>query len=186
MPDAYRFPCHPERALDPDARGWKGIGLAPEDGVRRLQARCPACAAHYNAFRRPFGGGEVVEWVRPRPFRVTVQRADEPGVAAAAPLWQDADEPLGPVSFEVPGPAVRDDARADAPDDPRWAGATPLVTPVQPLRAAGGPVAGPGELLLESRRPWIANDRRAALLWSPRLRRAVVAWHSIARLREDS
>ena len=186
MPDAYCFPCHPDRRVDPETRGWKGIGLASEDGVRRLQARCPVCSTHFNAFRRPFGDGEVVEWVRPRPFRVTVRGTDDRAAGTAAPLWQDAVEPLGAVTFEVPGPSRRTAALEETPDDPRWSGAHQLVTPVQPLRAAGGHVAGPGELLLESRRPWIANDRRAALLWSPRLGRAVVAWHSFARLPEDS
>jgi hypothetical protein len=45
--------------------------------------------------------------------------------------------------------------------------------------------AAPGDLLLERRERWNNNDRRLALLWSPRLERQVVAWHSFARLPQD-
>lgn len=180
MSDAYRYPCHPERALDPEARGWKGVGLDPEDGVTRLQARCPTCTTHYNAFRRAYGEQLTVEWVRLRPFAVTAAAVDAPG----APVWQDGEEALGAVAYDVPGVQDRQVARAAAPDEGRWAGAAQLVTVVQTVTAQGVLVAVPGDLLLESRRPWVANDRRLALLWSPRLERSVVAWHSFARLPE--
>lgn len=178
--DPYRFPCHPEKALDPQARGWKGIGLDPEAGVTRLQARCPRCATHYNAFRRTYGPDGTVEWVRLRPFAVTAVALTGPD----GPLWQDALEPLGAATWDLPGPADRAAARQAAPAAGRWEGAGQLVTVVQPLVAQGRTVAGPGELLLESRRPWVANDRRLALLWAPRAGRPVVAWHSFARLPE--
>ena len=178
--DAYRFPCHAGRSLDPEARGWKGIGLDPEQGVTRLQARCPTCATHYNAFQRSYGDATTVEWVRLRPFAVTAA----PLAQDDAPVWQDAAEPLGAVQFAVPDADTRRAARERAPSDGRWEGSQQLVTVVQPLVAQGEHVAGPGDLLLESRRPWIANDRRLALLWSPHSERPVVAWHSFARLPE--
>lgn len=180
--DAYRYPCHPERSLDPEARGWKGVGLDPEEGVTRLQARCPTCTTHYNAFRRTYGDAGTVEWIRLRPFAVTAVPVEQP----AAPLWQDAAEPLGSVAYDLPAQPERAEVRAALPSEGRWAGSGQLVTVVQPLTAQGSLVAEPGELLLESRRPWVANDRRLALLWSPRLDRAVVAWHSFARLPEPA
>lgn len=174
----FRFPCHPDAALDPGARGWKGIGLDPEQGVTRLQARCPRCATHYNAFQRTYGDETTVEWIRLRPFAVSATPVTRP----EAPLWQDAAEPLGAVAYDVPDAAGRRAAREQAPTEGRWADATQLLTMVQPLVAQGERLAEPGELLLESRRPWVANDRRLALLWSTTAGRAVVAWHSFARL----
>ena len=179
--DPYRFPCHPDLRIDPETREWKGIGLAPEDGVTRSQIRCPSCKAHYNAFRRSYGDAVTVEWICLRPFAVTA--AALPGVEL--PVWQDAQEPLGQVSFEVPGSAARQAAREASPQGNLWTGATQLVTVVQPMTAQSDLVAEPGELLLESRRPWVANDRRLALLWSLRLHRPVVAWHSFARLPDN-
>ena len=177
MPDAA-FPCHPDLLVDREGRGWKGVGLDPEEGVTRLQARCPSCQTHYNTFQRAYGDAVVLEWIRLRPFAVTATAV--PG----SPSWQDASEPLGAVSFDVPAEPARALAREGLPADGRWAGSRQLVTAVQPLVAAGQLVAEPGELLLESRKPWVANDRRLALLWSPRLAAPVVAWHSFARLPE--
>ena len=179
MPDdPYRFPCHPELQVDPDTRGWKGVGLAPEEGVTRLQVRCPSCKAHYNAFRRCYGDAVTVEWICLRPFAVTAAALQ----GAELPVWQDAQEPLGQVSFDVPDSDARQAAREVSPQGDRWTGATQLVTVVQSMTAHRDLVAEPGELLLESRKPWVANDRRLALLWAPRLSRPVVAWHSFARL----
>ena len=56
------------------------------------------------------------------------------------------------------------------------------MTPVYALTAGGELVAEAGEVLLERREKWNAQDRRLALLWSPRLQREVVAWHGFARL----
>ena len=53
---------------------------------------------------------------------------------------------------------------------------------MQVLTAGGAVFAEPGDLLLERREKWNAQDRRLALLWSPRLQRPVVAWHGWARL----
>jgi len=39
-----------------------------------------------------------------------------------------------------------------------------------------------GDVLLERRDTWNAQDRRLALLCSARLERQVVAWHGFARL----
>lgn len=173
--DPYALPCHPELQVDADHRGWKGVGLDPAEGVTRLQIRCATCKLHYNAFRRYFGDAFTVEWVALRPFRVTAAPVD-------GPVWQDAREPLGHSDFELAGDDGRQWSRGQAPVDGLWEGARTLVTFVQPLVAAGEVVAVPGDLLLESRKPWVANDRRLALLWSPRLSRPVVAWHSFARL----
>ncbi len=61
-----------------------------------------------------------------------------------------------------------------------------LVAPLQALRAAGEVFAQPGDLLLERKDKWNAQDRRLALVWSPRLGRPVVAWHGFARLLQDA
>lgn len=176
--DPYALPCHPELSVSEDHRGWKGVGLDPADGVTRLQLRCATCKRHYNAFRRIFGDTFTVEWVALRPFAVAAVPVDD----AAAPAWQDAREPLGHSDFELATEEGRAWSREQAPSDGPWEGAATLVSFVQPLMVLGQVVAVPGDLLVEARRPWVANDRRLALLWSPRLSRPVVAWHSFARL----
>ena len=177
--DPYALPCHPDLQVDADHRGWKGVGLDPADGVTRLQIRCATCKLHYNAFRRVYGEALTVEWISLRPFRVSTVPVD------GGPVWQDAAEPLGHSDFHLANSEGRQWSRGQAPTDGLWEGASTLVTFVQPLMSAGEVVAVPGDLLLESRKPWVANDRRLALLWSPRQMRPVVAWHSFARLRED-
>ncbi len=65
---------------------------------------------------------------------------------------------------------------------PAWERSVQLVAPVAVLTAGGEVFAAPGEVLLERREKWNAQDRRLALLWSPRLQQQVVAWHGFARL----
>jgi len=176
--DPYSLPCHPDLQVDPDHRGWKGVGLEPAAGVTRLQIRCATCKTHYNAFRRHFSEAMTVEWIALRPFAVHAVPVE------TGPVWQDAHEPLGHSDFTVPDADGRARSREQAPTDGLWEGAGTLATFVQPLVAGGEVAASPGDLLVESRKPWVANDRRLALLWSPRLGRPVVAWHSFARLPE--
>ena len=100
------------------------------------------------------------------------------------PVWQDAAE--GPWSAPVLT-ADRDRERADlqvavAGLGPAWERSAQLCTPSYALTAGGEVVAEPGELLLERREKWNAQDRRLALLWSPRAGRPVVAWHGFSRL----
>jgi hypothetical protein len=170
--DPYLLPCHPERRLDATDRDWRAVGVKSADGVRRKSTRCPDCKQTYTAFERVFDGDVVtVEWIESVPFRVrALALPDRPDL----PVWQDlsasAGEPAPVGSF------------AGAPDVPGWERSVQLVAPVQQLTAGGQVFAQPGDVLLERRDKWNAQDRRLALLWSPRLERQVVAWHGFARL----
>lgn len=164
LSDAFALPCHPERRLSEDDRAWRAIGVKSADDVRRQQTRCPDCKTSYTAFLRRFGDAVTVEWLRPSPFRVSAVAVD------GGPLWQDAVEgqPSG-----LPAPEEH------APDG--W-DSVQQVTPAYALTAGGQVFAEVGEVLQERKEKWNAQDRRLALLWSPRLQRAVVAWHGFARL----
>ena len=166
MTDPFALPCHPERRLTEDDRAWRAIGVKSADDVRRQQTRCPDCKTSYTAFLRRFGEAVTVEWLRPLPFRVTCTPVD------GSPLWQDAVE--GAMNS-----APQDRAPEAAPG---WERALQRVTPAYAMTAGGELVAEAGEVLLERREKWNAQDRRLALLWSPRLQREVVAWHGFARL----
>ena len=160
MSDPFALPCHPERRLAEDDRAWRAIGVKSSDDVRRQQTRCPDCKTQYTAFLRRFGDAVTVEWLQPSPFRVSAVAVD------GGPLWQDA------VEGEPSGlPAPEDDGRFGPQQ----------VTPAYVLTAGGQVFAEPGEVLGERKEKWNAQDRRLALLWSPRLQREVVAWHGFAR-----
>lgn len=166
MTGNFALPCHPERRLSEDDRAWRAIGVKSADDVRRQQTRCPDCKTSYTAFLRRFGDAVTVEWLRPSPFRVTAVAVD------GSPLWQDGHS--GPADVRAPS--------GGAESAPEWESAAQLVTPVYALTAGGELAAEPGEVLHERKEKWNAQDRRLALLWSPRLQREVVAWHGFARL----
>ncbi len=164
MTDPFALPCHPERRLTADDRDWRAIGVKSTDDVLRQQTRCPDCKTQYTAFLRTFGPAQTVEWLRPSPFRVSAVPVD------GGPLWQDAAE--GTASGL---PAPEDDGRFGPQ----------RVTPAHVLTAGGRVLAEPGEVLLERKEKWNAQDRRLALVWSPRLSREVVLWHGFARLLQE-
>lgn len=168
MTDPFALPCHPERRLTEDDRAWREIGVKSADHVRRQQTRCPDCKTSYTAFLRRFGDAVTVEWLRPSPFRVSAV------AVRGGPLWQDDAEGAS-------GTAALPRDRT-APGAPDWESAVQLVTPAYVLTADGEVVAEPGEILLERKEKWNAQDRRLALVWSPRLQREVVVWHGFARL----
>lgn len=174
--DPFALPCHPDLRIGPGDRDWRSIGVRSADDVLRKQTRCPVCKTAYSAFLRTVGPARTVEWVRPTPFRVTAAAVD-----AALPVWQDAGYGDG-----AHGPPLTPDLQAlqqqttglgDA-----WDRSVQLVEPVRVLTTGGQVFAAPGDALLERREKWNAQDRRLALLWSPRLQRPVVAWHGFARL----
>jgi hypothetical protein len=171
--DAFSLPCHPERRLTPEDRAWREIGVRSADDVRRQQTRCPDCKTAYTAFLRTFPAGVTVEWLRPSPFRVTAQPLD------GAPLWQDATE--GGDRRHV----LEDLQQQTAGLGAVWDRSAQLCTPSYALLSGGEVVAAPGDLLLERREKWNAQDRRLALLWSPRAQREVVAWHGFSRLLQE-
>ena len=170
--DPFALPCHPALRVGPDDADWRGIGVKSADDVRRKQTRCPDCKTVYTAFLRTIAREVTVEWVRPAPFRVTAMP-----LAGGSVLWQDA------ASSPSDG---RDPVDSPAPDlGPAWERSVQQCTPVAVLTAGGEVFAVPGDRLLERREKWNAQDRRLALLWSPRLQRQVVAWHGYARLLQD-
>jgi hypothetical protein len=85
-------------------------------------------------------------------------------------LPEDRDQLLGELRGAVAGLG------------PAWERSAQLCTASYALTAGGEVVAEPGELLLERREKWNAQDRRLALLWAPRVERPVVAWHGFSRL----
>lgn len=178
--DPFALPCHPELQLTPEDRDWRAIGVRSADDVRRKTTRCPQCKTDWSAYLRRFApDATTVEWVRPAPFSVAAAplRDDR-----SLPVWQDADEPAA-----VPGPhrrglALGELQQATAGLGPSWERSVQLVTPVHRLTAQGQSFAEPGDLLLERREKWNAQDRRLALLWAPRRQRQVVVWHGFARL----
>lgn len=172
LTDPFALPCHPECAIQADDRDWRAIGVKDPEGVTRKQTKCPQCKTTYTAYLRPYGDASVVEWLRHTPFRVTATPVD------GGPLWQDAQlgEPTG-------WPPPQQPEHLDL--GPLWARSTQLCAPVAPLLAGGQVFAEPGDLLLERREKWNAQDRRLALLWSPRLERQVVTWHGFARLLQE-
>ena len=181
--DPFALPCHPERRISPDDRDWRAIGVKSADDVLRKQTRCPDCTTSYTAFLRGFGQARTVEWLRPAPFRVTAAPVD------GGPVWQLPEEGSGSAG-PLPPPDVRRE-RLQAMQDATaalgagWDRSAQLVVAAYELRASDGVVAEAGELLLERREKWNAQDRRLALLWSPRVERPVVAWHGFARLLQD-
>ena len=170
MSDPFALPCHPDRRLAPDDRAWRAIGVKNADDVRRQQTRCPDCKVSYTAFLRTFGKAQTVEWLRPSPFVVTAVPVE------GGPLWQDATERAGS------GAALPQDRQAVGGSGPAWERSVQRVTPVYVLTAGGEVVVEPGEVLLERREKWNAQDRRLALVWAPRVQREVVLWHGFARL----
>lgn len=183
-PDPFALPCHPEFRLDAGDRDWRSVGIKSDDQVLRKSSRCPECKTQYTAYQRRFDADALtVEWLRPTPFRVTALAvvSDLPQV----PLWQDDTEVPG-----LPSPLPHGEERISALEQlqsqtagfPDWSRSLQLCTAVQTLTARGAVFAEPGDLLLERRERWNPQDRRLALLWSPRLGRQVVAWHSFARL----
>lgn len=172
--DPFVLPCHPDLRLTPEDRDWRAIGVKSADDVLRKQTKCPTCTTSWTAFLRTVDGAQTVEWVRPLPFRVSA--APLPGEASV--LWQDDEVDAAPY-----GPAEPADLAAETAGlGPAWERSVQLVTPVHVLTAAGRVFAEPGDLLLERREKWNAQDRRLALVWSPRLQKQVVAWHGFARL----
>ncbi len=180
--DPFALPCHPERSLSPEDRSWRAVGVRTADDVRRSQTRCPDCATVYTAFLRTFSGGSTVEWVRPSPFAVTAAPVD------GAPVWQDGTEGAAAAAHLPDDRAVALAALQEATTGlgPAWARSVQLCTPAYALHADGEVAGEPGDLLLERREKWNAQDRRLALLWSPRLQRPVVAWHGFARLLQEA
>lgn len=177
--DPFSLPCHPDRAVGPDDRDWRAIGVRNADDVRRKTTRCPDCKTDWTAFLRRFGDEVTVEWLRPVPFLVTAVPV------AGGPLWQDAVEGAwAPVQVQDRS-AVRAVLQEQTHGRPSWQRSTQLVVASYALLADGEVVAEPGELLLERREKWNAQDRRLALLWAPRASREVVAWHGFARLLQD-
>ena len=179
--DPFALPCHPDLRLTPEDHDWRAIGVKSADDVHRKQTRCPDCKTVYTAFLRTFDGAVTVEWVQPSPFRVTAAPVD------GAPAWQDdAEGPwTAPVLPDDRTQVLRDLQAATADLGPAWERSSQLCTPAYVLTTGGDVVAEPGELLLERREKWNAQDRRLALLWSPRRARPVVAWHGFARLRQE-
>ena len=183
--DPFALPCHPQFALTAQDHDWRAIGVKSADDVRRKQTRCPECKTSFSAYLRGFApeGVGTVEWVRPLPFRVTAVPLTG-GDSRRVPIWQDS------ASTTTDPPATADDRTDDLADlqlqtadlGPGWERSVQLCTPVQVLTAGGEVFAVPGDLLLERREKWNAQDRRLALLWSARLQRPVVAWFGYARL----
>ena len=180
--DPFSLPCHPQLRISAQDSDWRAIGVRSADDVLRKQTRCPECKTAYTAFLRGFPAGSTVEWVRPSPFRVTA--VPLPG----APVWQDAAEgDTTGARTALPTGRARADQLVALQDataglGPAWERSVQLCTPAYALSADGQVVAEPGELLLERREKWNAQDRRLALLWSPRIEREVVGWHGFARL----
>ncbi|MBC7372630.1 MAG: hypothetical protein H7323_01390 [Frankiales bacterium] len=170
--DPFVLPCHPALRLSQDDTDWRAIGVKSADDVRRKQTRCPDCKIVYTAFLRTVDGEVTVEWVRPAPFRVTATP-----LAGGSVLWQDASG--SPADGWEPVETVLPDL------GPAWERSVQQCAPVAVLTAGGEVFAVPGDRLLERREKWNAQDRRLALLWSPRLQRQVVAWHGYARLLQD-
>ena len=173
--DPFALPCHPDVRITPQDRDWRAIGVKSADEVVRKQTRCPVCATSWTAFLRTVDAAVTVEWVRPTPFRVSA------APLPAGPVWQDEvcavpDAPPAD-AVDLAGLVAQTAALGQA-----WERSVQVVTPVAVLTAGGAVFAAPGDLLLERREKWNAQDRRLALLWSPRLQRPVVAWHSFARL----
>lgn len=176
--DPFALPCHPELRLTAQDLDWRAIGVKSADDVRRKQTRCPTCKTSWTAFLRTVDGAVTVEWLRPTPFRVSA------APLAAGPVWQDAVA----APADVPDADVLDLAGLvgqTAGLGESWDRSVQLVTSVGVLTAGGAVFAVPGELLLERREKWNAQDRRLALLWSPRLQQQVVAWHGYARLLQE-
>ncbi|MCW2777236.1 MAG: hypothetical protein JWN17_961 [Frankiales bacterium] len=180
--DPYCLPCHPDNALTAQDRDWRAVGVRTEDAVLRKQTRCPTCKTSWTAFQRTVGAQTTVEWVRPVPF--LVQALALPGDDVALPLWQDASVG-GDESGEVLAPSLQELQEQTSALGASWERSVQRVAPVQVLTAGGAVFAVPGDVLLERREKWNAQDRRLALLWSPRLGRQVVAWHGVARLLQD-
>ena len=182
--DPFALPCHPDRALTAEDRDWRAVGVRSDDDVVRKQTRCPDCKTSWTAHLRRFDGPLTVEWVRPVPFRVVAAPLpDAPGL----PLWQDTASAQGtpavvPWDLQAALPPLQEQV---AGLGPAWERSVQLVAPLQVLTAGGRVVAEPGDLLLERREKWNAQDRRLALLWSPRAQRPVVAWHGFARLLQE-
>ena len=184
--DPFALPCHPGVRITPQDLDWRAIGVKSADDVRRKQTRCPNCKTSWTAFLRTVDAAVTVEWVRPTPFRVSA------APLPAGPVWQDADGADGaggggvlPAGGDAPAAVVVDLAglvEQSAHLGPAWARSVQLVVPVAVLTAGGAVFAAPGDQLLERREKWNAQDRRLALLWSPRLQQTVVAWHGFARL----
>ena len=181
--DPYSLPCHPEFRLDQADGDWRAVGVKTADGVRRKPTRCPGCKSSWTAYERVFPGAATVEWLQSVPFRVHAVPLGQPDL----PLWQSlvvgASEPTAAPRAGADETAValaELQQRTGSFED--WTRSVQLVTVVQPVMAEGQVFAQPGDLLLERREKWNAQDRRLALLWSPRLDRPVVAWHSFARL----
>lgn len=175
--DPFALPCHPSIRLTAEDRDWRAIGVKSLDRVVRKSTRCPECKTDWTAFLRTFllpKGEEVstVEWLRPTPFRVTaVSLPEQVGV-----VWQD--EATDAQAYG--SPPVDDGPPLDL--GPAWERSVQRVAPVHVLTAGGRVFAEPGDELLERREKWNAQDRRLALLWSPRLQAQVVAWHGFGRL----
>jgi hypothetical protein len=182
--DPFALPCHPSLRVDGADRDWRAVGVKTTDGVRRKSTRCPECKSTWTAFERVFAEGlTTVEWVQSVPFRVCAVAL--PDDRRDVPLWQDAQgRPVAGAA--LPDPDAQAAALADLQGQTAafedWSRSAQLVTVVQAVTAGGQVFAEPGELLLERRERWNPQDRRLALLWSPRVQRPVVAWHSFARL----
>jgi hypothetical protein len=184
--DPFALPCHPDLAVSPDDRDWRAVGVRTDDAVTRKQTRCPRCTTSWTAYLRSWGPVRTVEWVRPTPFRVTAVpvEGDDPQL----PVWQDAAVP--DASPPTPLPPDRVAVLAGLQEQtaglgPAWERSVQLVAPAYDLVADGLLAASAGELLLERRAKWNAQDRRLALLWAPRLGRPVVSWHGAARLLQE-
>ncbi len=178
--DPFALPCHPDRAVTAEDRDWRAIGVKSADDVRRKTTRCPDCKTDWTAFLRAFGGAQTVEWLRPVPFLVTAAPVD------GGPLWQDATEGHWSPTVVQDRAEVRRSLQEQVAGRATWQRSSQLVVPVYALTSGGEVVAEPGELLLERREKWNAQDRRLALLWSARRQREVVAWHGFARLLQDA
>ena len=170
------MPCHDQFRLDTADRDWRAVGVKTDDGVRRKSTRCPECKVTYTAFERTIGAAHTVEWLQSVPFRVTAA----PLTGAGLPVWQDLIPSTQGV--EAQDPANLADLQERTADLPQWERSVQLVTFATTVSAGGTVFAVPGDVLLERREKWNAQDRRLALLWSPRLDGPVVAWHSFARL----
>ena len=181
--DPFALPCHPELRLTAQDADWRAIGVKSADDVRRKQTRCPTCKTSWTAFLRAVEGAVTVEWVRPTPFRVSA------APLPAGPVWQDAVAAATDVpAIDVPPTDVLDLGGLLAQTallGQAWDRSVQLITPIGVLTADGAVFAAPGDLLLERREKWNAQDRRLALLWSPRLQQQVVAWHGFARLLQN-
>lgn len=181
-PDPFALPCHPHLRIESGDRDWRKIGVKGDAGVLRKSTTCPECKTTYSAYQRSYEQADTVEWIRSKPFRVTAVP-----LGANLPMWQDdEDRPATPAA--LPDHERQQEARTEMQQATgafeEWRRSTQLCSPVQTLTAEGHVYAEPGDLLLERFLPWNATNRRMTLLWSPRLERQVVTWHSFARLRE--